>query len=118
MPDVPWPDPQQRLENFIRDYLPRIVEQYAPTEVWVWGSMASGDPDDHSDLDLIIVSDHLDGGGPAERAIRLDGDMGIGDGIEDLGPVDLLCYTPEEFERQRSRITIVAEGIRKGKRLL
>lgn len=118
MPEVPWPGPQQRVENFVRHYLPRIVEHYAPTEVWLWGSMVSGHPDDWSDLDLIIVSDRFDGGSTAKRAIELEKVTGIREGVADLGPLDLLCYTPEEFEWQRTHITIVADGLKKAKRLL
>lgn len=118
MDDEQGPTPQERLENFVRDYLPRIREYYQPTEVWLWGSHAYGDPHEYSDIDIIVVSERFPGHyALAERAIELKQRLGLRFNRE-TGTVELICYTPEEFERQRNRITIVAEGIKKGKRLL
>ena len=117
MPKSKLPPPDERLRNFVRDVLPRIRDRYQPTEVWLWGSHAYGEPHEYSDIDVVVVSDRFDGGGPAERAIALMNELDLWFNDE-VGSLDIICYTPAEFDRQRNRITIVAEGIKKGRRLL
>jgi len=118
MSDGERPSPQERLRNFVSKYLPKIRDYYQPTEVWLWGSHAYGEPHEYSDIDIIVVSDRFTGDWAlAERAIELAKRVGL-DFRREIGTVEVICYRPEEFERQRNRITIVAEGIKKGKRLL
>lgn len=98
-----------RLDRFREVYLPRFRERFGPCRVILFGSWARGDALVDSDLDLIVVSGAFQGLGFLERAIRVleETDLVLG--------ADLLCYTPEEFERKRAEEgivkTAVAEGI-------
>jgi len=62
--------------------------------VIVFGSVARGEPDAHSDLDLVIVA-------PTTRPFfERFKDFA---GLYDVWPrLDLLIYTPEEFDRMRA----------------
>lgn len=89
-----------------------IVEGYAPDRIILFGSYAYGEPNEHSDLDLLIVKTGL---GPTrqERALavrRLVRDSGI--------PMDIWVSTPAEVaEAARVRFTIEAQALTKGKLL-
>jgi predicted nucleotidyltransferase len=61
----------------------------------LFGSLARGDASGHSDLDLILIADS--GESFVERGARF---------YRELTPtvgMDILVYTPEEFEAMRSR---------------
>lgn len=67
--------------------------------VVVFGSVARGDFHDWSDVDVLVVADHLPGRAP--------------DRLAALGPtpprVEVVAWTPEEFHAQRTRGNPVAE---------
>ena len=113
---LPLP-PDERLQRFLDVYLPRIEETYSPVRVWLWGSHAYGTPDLWSDIDIVVVSDSFEGVGRIARMSRLVRELGIWrDAL--IGAVEPLCYTDAEFDRLMTRISIVREGIEKGRRLL
>jgi predicted nucleotidyltransferase len=44
-------------QQVIRDILSKIVAEYAPQKVILFGSYACGEPDEDSDIDLLIIKD-------------------------------------------------------------
>ena len=75
------------------DKIVSIIKTINPHRIYLFGSFSSGSADEHSDLDLLVVapSDKT----PLERRLTLrrmlkDYDREIG--------LDMLVYTPEEFE--------------------
>jgi hypothetical protein len=74
----------------------------------LFGSRARGDAGPHSDVDLLLVSSSFAGKSASQRAapLHLAWDLDL--------PVDFLCYSPEEFERLRRRITIVRIALQEG----
>ena len=74
----------------------------------LFGSMAKGKGHKDSDIDLIIVSNKFKGKKSFKRSLGFykywDLDY----------PVDFLCYTPEEFNKLKSQITIVREAVKEG----
>jgi hypothetical protein len=76
--------------------------------VILFGSWARGDALVDSDLDLVIVSQKFRGLDFLERATRVleATDLVLG--------ADLLCYTPEEFERKREEEGIVKTAVEEG----
>ena len=68
----------------------RVARAYRPLAVGTFGSYAIGSPTDQSDLDLFIV--RREGGAPAHAHVvhRLLFDV--------LHPLDVLVFTPAEFE--------------------
>ena len=82
-------------------------------EALIWfGSRAAGGGDEWSDYDLVVVSPDFAGIPPIERGRLLFP-------LRERGvSYDFLCYTPEEFERLSSEITMVREVTRSGVRLI
>ena len=80
-----------------------------PDKVIAFGSRARGDAGPDSDLDLVVVE--RGGGSLAERGLRVGaalGDVGVG--------VDLVVYTPEEYDRLRHwRSSVAALADREGR---
>ena len=83
--------------EFISIMTERIVQNFDPLQIILFGSQARGDADSHSDIDLLVVFAEL----TDKRKTAID----IGRALEDL-PVakDILVSTPEELERSHTRI--------------
>jgi predicted nucleotidyltransferase len=106
--------PVHRIADQLLPYLRVLVEQFHPAQVILFGSYAYGDPDQHSDIDLLIVNDHV--GSSLRERMRIRKawwDMPRGD---ILLPFDLIVVSPN---RHRERLrqaggfydSIVARGI-------
>ncbi len=101
------------MERSILADLPELKRQVAPRvrrarKVIAFGSVARGDADRWSDLDLIIV---------AETARPFFERFKDFSGLYDIWPrLDLLIYTPQEFQRMLNEgnpliARAVAEGV-------
>ena len=77
-------------------------------KMYLFGSRASGKIHKWSDVDLIVVSKQFRGKGILKRSPPLHIKWNL------KYPVDLLCYTPEEFKKLSRQISIVSEAIREG----
>lgn len=94
------------LEAELARFLEFLRAHYAPHRVILFGSLAHGVLHPDSDLDLIVVM-------PSSHPF-LDR---IGELLERFRPrvgMDLLVYTPEEFEEIRSRPFFQEEVLAKG----
>lgn len=102
-------DTDEKVARFRREVLPRLVEKFRPSRVLVFGSRARGEALKESDLDVLIVADAFRDIRWLERPVRVYQDCDIRYGVE------LLCYTPEEYERKVEELGIVrtatAEGV-------
>lgn len=77
--------------NKIKDITKTIVEVSDPLKIILFGSYASGNPDNNSDLDFIIVKESQL---PRHRR-AFDIRKAL---IGNMVPIDILVYTPDEFE--------------------
>ena len=77
-------------------------------KMYLFGSRVFGKVHKWSDVDLIVVSKRFRGKGILMRspALRLNWNLKY--------PVDMLCYTPEEFNKLKKQITIVKEAVEGG----
>lgn len=73
-----------------------------------FGSRASGKPHKWSDIDLIIVSPKFKNLDFIERGAKMYDYWTLD------YPVDFICYTPEEFRKRSSKISIVSQAIKTG----
>ncbi|MGI8663819.1 MAG: nucleotidyltransferase domain-containing protein [Acidimicrobiales bacterium] len=84
----------------IREWLPDVVGDIVravdPTRIIVFGSVARGDDHAESDLDLLVVLDHLE---PTQRRAMM---RTIRAAIEAPVPVDLLVTDVDEFDARRN----------------
>ena len=102
----------KRIEAFRASYLPKLIDSYRPAHVLVFGSRAKGNPLKESDLDLLVVSESFEEIPFIQRAPQLLWTLQV------PFPIEVLCYTPEEFERKREEIGIVKVASEEGLNLL
>jgi uncharacterized protein len=90
------------------ELLPRFKQAYRPQLVLLFGSRARGDALEDSDVDLLVVSERFRGTPFLDRAAavlrELDAPFGV----------DVLCYTPEEFESKRQELGVVSAAVEEG----
>lgn len=81
-------------ENILNEITSRLVEQFAPTRIILFGSQARGTADARSDVDLLVVC-RVNG---RKRDLMVAMDRALsGLGIAR----DVIVVTPEEYERKR-----------------
>lgn len=99
----------QELNTILDQMAQRIVRRFDPERIVLFGSFARGMATIDSDVDLLVVL-------PVEGSTR-EAACAIDAALSDRTlPLDLIVLTPEQFERQKSRIgTIAWEAIREGK---
>jgi len=87
----------------------RIVEQFRPAKIILFGSYARGSAGPDSDVDLLVVMDVKD----SKRRQAVEIDLALSDR---RFPLDLIVVTPEEFEKYRDIAGhIVYPAVREGK---
>ncbi len=104
------PDPE--VERFLGEWLEAIRKAFSPEALFVFGPRVSGAPDEWSDIDIVLVSERFAGQRTLKR-LRTFRDL-----IDARPHVDVLCLTPEEFERRRSGPNIIAEAVRTGVQII
>jgi predicted nucleotidyltransferase len=97
-----------RLDSELRRFIDLLVREFDPIKIILFGSLAEGTPRLWSDIDIVVVRETDKNF--IERAMeiqrRFDSNVGV----------DLLVYTPEEFEHMRAeRLFFQQEILRKGK---
>ncbi len=98
--------PTHRIEEITR----RLVAEFAPETIILFGSHAWGQPDENSDLDLLVVVPQSDQPAPrrAARAYRCLREVPV--------PLDILVKTREEVERSRHvPASLVHEVLKRGR---
>ena len=97
--------------KFISIMTDRIVREFDPLQIILFGSQARGDADRHSDIDLLVVFAEL----TDKRKTAIDIRVALAD-----MPVakDILVSTPEELERHRTRIGSVLRYVQREGKIL
>lgn len=96
-------------EQTIREAVERVVAAARPTKIILFGSLARGESDEGSDLDLLIIEPELVD--RYEEMVRLRDAIGpVGTGV------DVLVYSEEEAER-RGQVpgTVVYWALKEGR---
>lgn len=77
-------------------------------KAYLFGSYAKGVATEDSDVDLVLLSARFEGKKFTERlkGLWLKWNLGV--------PADFICYTPEEFEREKRKVTIAREALLEG----
>ncbi|MBM3501376.1 MAG: nucleotidyltransferase domain-containing protein [Armatimonadetes bacterium] len=100
------------VRQFLDEWLGAICAHFAPEAVLLFGSRAAGTADEWSDIDVVVVSRRFEGLGVFDRFRIFD------EVVQPHWHVDVLCLTPEEFERRREGPNIIAEAVRTGVRIV
>src|SRR3989338_7190558 len=90
---------QQRIQWLLED-----LQAYQPEKVIPFGSAARGDADEHSDLDVVIIK-------RTQEPFVQRGVQAVGNLRDQVFPVDLLVYTPQEFHGMVERGSLFIYGI-------
>ena len=99
-------------EDLLQTATERLVTEFQPEEIYLFGSRAWGVPRRDSDVDLMVIIPHSD-----ERPIRRDQRAQKCLGRLDLS-ADVLVRTRREVERVRNiEGTLTAEVLRNGRKL-
>jgi predicted nucleotidyltransferase len=92
------------LSRFKKELSKRIAVQ----KMILFGSYARGDYKKESDVDLIIVSSDF------RKTRFVKRSLGFYKFWPLNLPVDYICYSPEEFEKQKKRVSIVSMALKEG----
>jgi predicted nucleotidyltransferase len=106
--------PVHRIADRLLPYLLVLAEQFQPQQIILFGSYAYGQPDEHSDVDLLVVKEHI--GSTLQERIRIRKAWWAMPRLEILLPFDLIVVSPERHrERLRNSAgfydTIVERGL-------
>jgi predicted nucleotidyltransferase len=97
------------IESYLINIVDKIVNNFNPDKIILFGSYAYGHPTADSDMDIMIVMDTDEK--PHKRAVSVRKVL-KGIGI----PKDIIVKTPEEFERFKDIVgTIVYPAAHKGR---
>ena len=99
---------EKRDIKIVKEFKRKLSEYLPLKKLILFGSRASGKKHEFSDFDLIVVSPKFKRKKMFERGIVLYDYWNMN------YPVDFLCYTPEEFDRLKKKVTIVREALKQG----
>lgn len=97
------------IPQVIRDMVERVVSEFDPDRVLLFGSYAHGMADKGSDVDLLVVMPVAG----SRRLLATEIDRLL---IDRRIPLDVIVVTPEEFERNQSQVgTAVRTAVQGGR---
>ncbi len=95
-----------------KEVIKRLVDEFSPETIYLFGSHAWGRPEEESDLDLLVIV-RTSRQKPIQRAVRAQRSLR---GIK--LPVDVLVKTRREFQKYLSvKASLEAQILREGKLL-
>jgi len=100
---------KRQINKWIKDYVKLLRTKYGAEKIILFGSRAKGTNLKYSDVDLIVISKKFEGINWLKRIGDLSQDW---EGLIDL---DILGYTPEEFEKKKNQLCIVQQAVKEGK---
>ena len=99
---------KQRLEKELSKIVSTLIEKYDPLKIILFGSLATGNIHEYSDIDLVVIKNTT-----KNFYDRLEGMVDLLK--KDVG-TDIIVYTPEEAkELEESDMFFREEVIKKGK---
>lgn len=100
--------PDKETLRLLKPQVKYIKQKFNPKKIILFGSRARGDNFITSDIDLIVVSEKFQKVNFHDRMVLAYGNWGQAIDLE------VLCYTPEEFEQKKREIGIVQQAVKEG----
>ncbi len=98
-----------KITSNVEHFLHRVRTLFSPqVSIYLFGSRATGKTHSDSDWDFIIVSSKFEGIDSYHRALK------IHHLIKEPFSLDVLCYTPQEFNDLKHEPSLVQECIEQG----
>lgn len=95
-----------------KEVIRRLVDEFQPETIYLFGSYAWGMPNENSDMDLLVIVPESREN-PIQRAVRAQRSL-----LGVKAAVDVLVKTREEFQRYTSvKASLEAQIFREGKLL-
>jgi hypothetical protein len=108
--------PVHQIADRLLPYLRVLIEQFHPQQVILFGSYAYGQPDEHSDIDLLVVKD-MQTSGVQEMSAIVKAWRPIRKKSGTL-PIELIVEDPEGHQARRcTEGSFYAEIVRRGVKL-
>lgn len=98
----------KRITELLSQYLKKVNKKFKIEKAILFGSRARDDWLLNSDVDLILISEDFENIPFRKRMSEV---IGYWDEYVDL---EVICYTPEEFNKLSKMITIAKEAKEKG----
>jgi predicted nucleotidyltransferase len=98
-----------KTDNIVKLFVKKIREKIPHSKIFLFGSHAKGTAKKNSDYDFLIISKDFKNSNLEERHGKvyfLKKDI--------PAAMDILCYTPEEFEKKKKQIGIVRTAVEEG----
>lgn len=100
-------DRREEVYEELKRFITRLKEEFPVLEVYLYGSFATGEIHEGSDIDLIVIG-NFEGKMPHRIAQIIT--------LTDL-PVEPLVYTPQEFTRMKKDNSFLKEVLKTAERL-
>lgn len=98
------------LEGWMPAVVERVVERFDPLKVVLFGSLARGEPNYDSDIDLLVVFDRVEWENKRKVAVEIDSSLS---GIP--VPVDIIVTDADEIARRGHIVgTVLRPALREG----
>jgi uncharacterized protein len=94
--------------EIINDFADKLSKIMPIEKVILFGSRAKEKTHEWSDFDIMVVSTVFNGVASFKRGAEMHNYWNYG------YPVDFLCYTPEEFNKLKKKISLVKEILSSG----
>ncbi|MBI4016816.1 MAG: nucleotidyltransferase domain-containing protein [Candidatus Aenigmarchaeota archaeon] len=91
----------------VRAFLQKVKRKFVPDKIYIFGSRAAGKAARISDWDFIVVSKCFKGVDGYRRSVAIY-ELAAGDFA-----LDVICFTPQEFENRKKEVSIISEAIEK-----
>ncbi len=99
---------KKSLNEMLKLFGKELRKKFRLTKLILFGSQVTGKATKDSDVDLIIVSPDFEKMGFLQRGASMYDYWNLD------YPVDFLCYTPKEFEKLKTQVSIVSQAIKEG----
>ena len=99
-------------KEIINDIKDRLIKAYSPQAIYLFGSYAWGNPDEQSDLDLLVIIKESEDRSYVRPRIGERALVGV------LVPRDIIVYTSDEFKKYADDTSTLCYKIKQEGRLL